>query len=885
MLENQLAETLSLDGVWEIEIAGLSGEAVVPGVWERQGYPADVERAVYRRSVDVPARWAGSRLFLRFGAVSYDVEVLVNGVSVGRHEGMWTAFVLDVTEVVRPGAANTVELRIVKPLGEGDSYPYREVLVGFIPYIAITFGGPWQPVELVAYRSAALTVEQLSADWQTGVVSLKAGVEMLGAAPEVDTRLVAEVLDDKGLVVASAQMPSSPAVAFSLAVPDARLWSPAAPMCYQLRLWLLAGEVVLAETTRAFGFRALQADGDRLLLNGEVVSLRGVLSWGWKPSTLAPMPTDDEIRDEFRRVRELGFNLIKLCLFVPPPRLFEIADEEGMLLWLELPMWWQRVTPHLRQQAAIEYRDIMWAVHHHPSVVIYSLGCELGADMADAEMLSNLNALVRGAAGNTLVCDNSGSGEAYAGLSFDYADFLDYHFYSDLHYFVPLLDHFRRDWRKPRPWIFGEYCDSDSYRDVAELAENGARPWWRDVLGVEGNPSRWAFNQQERRVAAHALPFDDQTIKRASERQSFVVRKYVLEKSRSRQAIGGYVLTGLRDSPISTSGVFDDLGRSKFDPAAFRQFNADDVLLLESGRTRDWVHGGDRPAPRDLYNYVGGTHASLRLLLTGTTLTASQQEVTVRLLSPDGQVVWTSQSLGDVQPDGAPHELVSLEVPLPPVAEAGQWRLEAALANGPRNDWPIWLYPETDVAAFAVSAYDPLGQFGGLWPEANLRTPGEGVVIASLYDEALRRYLVLGGKVILLQPNSGPASTVAVPFWRESIKLLYPHAALTGFPHEGFTDLQFYHLASDRAFAPDAFAGADVTPIIQRLDARLFTLSDYLVEIGVGAGRMLASTLRFFGGAGDQVIGLQASPAAVWLLRQMIDTLLQPVGDAHEQAS
>ena len=33
--------------------------------------------------------------------------------------------------------------------------------------------------------------------------------------------------------------------------------------------------------------------------------------------------------------------------------------------------------------------------------------------------------------------------------------------------FTPLMDHFRRDWRAPRPWIFGEFCDADDYRDLA----------------------------------------------------------------------------------------------------------------------------------------------------------------------------------------------------------------------------------------------------------------------------------------------------------------------------------------------------------------------------------------------------------------------------------
>jgi hypothetical protein len=54
---------------------------------------------------------------------------------------------------------------------------------------------------------------------------------------------------------------------------------------------------------------------------------------------------------------------------------------------------------------------------------------------------------------------------------FYYADFTDYHPYYDLHFFEPLLDNWRRDWQPPRPWIFGEFCDSDTFRDLSEMKQ------------------------------------------------------------------------------------------------------------------------------------------------------------------------------------------------------------------------------------------------------------------------------------------------------------------------------------------------------------------------------------------------------------------------------
>ena len=351
-----------------------------------------------------------------------------------------------------------------------------------------------------------------------------------------NVRLHAEVLDFAGVMVASAS-PDYAQGPFELAVDHPDSWSPAHPALYTVRLLLERDGTVVAETLRRVGFRALETHGERLLLNGQPVHLRGLLSWGWDPDTLAPTPSDAAIREEFQRARLMGFNLIKLCLFVPPPRVYEIADEEGMLLWLELPLWWQRTTDHLRHQVRLEYADILRAAHSHPSIVLYSLGCELDAAMADDRLLADLSDLARATTCGSLLCDNSGSGEAYAGLGADYADFADYHFYCDLHYFTPLLDHFRRDWRQPRPWIFGEFCDSDTYRDPDRL-DAGGRPWWRDLYGIEGNPTRWAYPEQAERMAAANLPFSGADWVDLSHRQSFAVRKFILEHTRLRREVG-----------------------------------------------------------------------------------------------------------------------------------------------------------------------------------------------------------------------------------------------------------------------------------------------------------------------------------------------------------
>ena len=139
--------SLSLNGEWQFRLGDQTGPIQVPGVWEIQGYRRDLEGpAVYRRAVAVPADWAGSRIVLRFGAVSYKVEVFVNGHRLGDHEGLWAAFEFDVTDVIRFEQPNDIVFSVVKPGRDGATYHFRDVLVGFIPYVSLAFGGPWQGI-------------------------------------------------------------------------------------------------------------------------------------------------------------------------------------------------------------------------------------------------------------------------------------------------------------------------------------------------------------------------------------------------------------------------------------------------------------------------------------------------------------------------------------------------------------------------------------------------------------------------------------------------------------------------------------------------------------------------------------------------------------------
>jgi hypothetical protein len=955
---------LPLSGVWDFRLDGAAGwrPLAVPGCWEQINVRKDFSGpAWYRTRCTVPPEWAGRRLWLRFGAVGYHCAIFVNGEAAGEHTGMWDAFAVEITGLVEPGATAEILVRVEKPAGlqaGPDSaglpgrFPLRETLSGFLPYVwGHSFGGIWQDVELAATGPAFFGDVHLRGT-PDGQVVVEAELHGQG-------KVTIEILDPDGQIVRVASCQNSAVESLELvltspcsilnshfSIPNPQPWSPATPALYTARLRVIDGD----ERVVRFGLRALEADGTTLRLNGRPIYIRLALSWGWYPASLHSNPGREDVRADLLRLKALGYNGLKLCLWFPPPYYFELADELGMLVWLELPMWLPRPTPFFRRQLPLEYERLVRAARNHPAVIIYTLGCELNRTI-DAGILGPLFAMVKGLVGDALVRDNSGSGEAYGGLLDEHAEFYDYHFYSDMPFLRGLIDEFTPRWRPERPWLFGEFCDADTFRDLRRfrsfpiqprrarkapsdrivltlrglhsqsvptseslgirkddtysflrdllylraLRGNNSTPWWAQN-DPDNNPqgARWQYEivHHEARLRANGMWERGGELEQLSERQALLYRKYILELVRLYREIGGYTVSGERDTPITSAGMWDDTGRLKFEPAEFRAFNADVLLLAAWGHRRAWIAGGDRAARWDTWSYSAGAPVRAHLVAShyGTATDRARVEWQVACTGDAAFARGAAETAFDLKP-GDLREVAIAEWHAPEVAAPRAATLSAAIAIGDErteNRWPLWFFPRDPWRGLSgVALLDPGGRLADLrqiaaqielldhrppaadddLPASSLVTRHPAVIIATAWTPELAEFVESGGKAILLQSGHGPPgplATLELPFWREAIRIAEPHPAWGDFP-VGEVGMQFYGCAAEHALDIGAFEGA-IAPILLRLDARTMLLSAYAAEIGVGRGRAIVTTLRFEGGAGDQPLGLARNTAANHLL-------------------
>jgi hypothetical protein len=856
-LENNLCEAIELAGAWSFKLGeGRRRTIDVPSAWEASQRDSVTEGpALYRRAFhldDTAGAW-----LLECDAISFAATVRVNDQPAGEHTGLWSRFQIDISPFVRAGK-NTLEIEVWKP---GDSrFKLRESLAGFLPDVCNTFGGIWQGIRLRRLHGPALAHVRVETD-AGGRLRVEGKVDEwphprpfpAGTDKERQNARAVVSLNDEQWV---AEVDAQGHFALDTHANAYAIWSPAQPHLHDLTISLMNGhDDLVAQTRRRVGFRDIAAHGNRTVLNAQPIHLRGVLDWGWDEKSLRPALPRDEVIARFKQAQALGFNLWKLCLYVPDETLFDRADEMGMLLWLELPMWLPKVTPALRALAQREYDALLQRVHHHPSIVVVSLGCEMDAEV-DGELLRKLGAIGRRWLPNALRTDNSGSSEAYGGAAEAGGDFHDYHFYTDPHFFQPLIDHFRRPAQPDKPWIFGEFCDADTQRDWT--ATRKRKPFWLSEPVTFQRAELDDARNHQALLRKAGVRDGAKALSETGKRQADCIRKYILEQTRHNFACGGYVVTSWRDTPIATSSLVDDAGALKVDPALWPQFNAERVLLLDRERRRAWTHGGDRPVHRDPFTWFDDEPMALHLSLANgvAAIDDALLECTIRA---GGEVLSQETKRVSVDAGGVSELSVKNLAGFTPALRAGlrglepiplhvDARLMQDKAQLARNTWMLWRVPRVNT---------------------------DEIEIHNALDDKLLRRVSKGQHAFVWLRDDAPF-TRRMPFWREAIHVFTPAferiAGMGRLPH---ADLRFFGVATDLAIDTAILKSQlmpwqpRLTPLWRRFDARRMVWHDYAVQLRIGQGHLIASTLRFAGGLGHQPATMATNPMGAWLLGRL----------------
>ncbi len=494
-------------------------------------------------------------------------------------------------------------------------------------------------------------------------------------------------------------------------------------------------------------------------------------------------------RADLRRIKARGFNLMKCCLWLPPQRLLDIADEEGVLIWMEYPTWHPQLTPQHLPNLIREFEEFFAHVRNHPCVVLHSLTCETGPS-ADIGVLKELTARCKAMIPGAVVEDDSSWIEWNR-----VTDFYDDHPYGNNHTWVKTL-HRLRDYKAlgVKPLLLGEAIAADTWTSATPLARlvGTQRPYWL--------PYHFQANAQWlQRFRDAGTPIDEAQLVTDSKRYAMFMRKYQIETFRCEVPDGGYVVSVIRDFPLAAMGLVDYVGRDKW-PAEAWSWHGDTMLTLTT--------------LNDRRTFAAGEPLTANIAAAGQVPPGTTWHVTITPDTPDAESLGVSTT-------------PAISVMLPQYSVATRLRIFATLSHKGKwiaaNEWPVWAIPRA-------------------------RPLTSGVVVARRLDEALLAQLEAGAKVLLL-PDNGPGSPPLQSHWfLRGGPVVFPHAALAGVPRELLVETQHFDLAGD--VIPKVSYATDVDPILMlwdNHDIREVRTHAGVYATRIGQGRLLVSTLRHDG--------------------------------------
>jgi beta-galactosidase len=383
------------------EFAAAAWQSVsVPHVFQTRAHFTELTQGWYRRDFIVAPELSGKRLYLVFEGAATIADAYVNGKHLGQHRGAYTRFVFDATDAVKSGGSNELAVRVDNnPQNTTDCLPSNSRLYtvwsGLYRKVWLVATDPLH-VDLEDYASPGVYITPQNVTAASADLSVKALVKNSSISPQT-AEVRATLMDSQGAVVktfdAKRNVPAgqSVAVEFSGVIPQPKLWSPAAPNLYQMKVEVLRDGRVVDEVTQPTGFRNLvfEIATGRVKLNGQPIVLTGGNLHQEIESKAAAM-ADDDFRTNYAFMQDLGFNWIRLPHYPHAQLEYDLCDQLGLLCWAENGHSNGKSTkdsPDVPGPTADQITtEMVKQNYNHPSIAVWSVGNEGGQDVADREV-------------------------------------------------------------------------------------------------------------------------------------------------------------------------------------------------------------------------------------------------------------------------------------------------------------------------------------------------------------------------------------------------------------------------------------------------------------------------------------------------------------------
>ena len=332
---------------------------------------------IYRTHFAAPQfNTASHQVWIQFDGVNASAHVVLNGSPVCNHDGGYSTFRANITELLRDENELTVEVDNSK---NDRVYPQKADFT--------FYGGIYRDVSLMVVSKNHFTLDYFGGPG----IRITPTVQGADASVQVTTwhdgegEVSIELLDAAGNTVATGKGPD-----ITLTIFNAHLWNGVKdPYLYSCKARLVVNGTVEDETTTRFGVRSFKVDPKKgFFLNGKSYPLHGV-SRHQDRKGLGNAITREMHDEDMALIKEIGANTIRLAHYQHDQYFYDLCDEVGMVVWAEIPYISEHM-PNGRENTISQMKELIIQNYNHPCIVCWGVSNEITISTKDkADMLDN----------------------------------------------------------------------------------------------------------------------------------------------------------------------------------------------------------------------------------------------------------------------------------------------------------------------------------------------------------------------------------------------------------------------------------------------------------------------------------------------------------------
>ena len=821
--------------------------------------------AWYQREITIPKNWSKKNVYLMLERCMWETSLWVNDKFVGTGHSLSVAHKFNLTKHLRSGK-NKITLRIDnRPFVHLGSWSH-----GYSPETQTIWNGAIGEIMLNAISKTQIQNVRTypSIDRQ----ELEVRFDILNSISKTNQGILNfEIIDpSNGRVIITQDeriKKQEDSKALSIKIPlknKLHTWDEFEPQLYELRIKGEVNKEQLDPVSITFGLRKVLTENNRLIINDRKTFLRGEHDAGVSPLTGYPTMVREDWLRIFKIGRSHGLNHWRFHSWCPPEAAFEAADELGIYLQPELPLFSQDWENTLIGQDSSrdeflfsELKRILDAYGNHPSFVFMCMGNELRGDykvlekwVAWAKIYDDRRLYVSSAnleamritlplKGDDMQVAHAGSmdGKRFERRMYPYFNSEKPNTENDFSFTlkepynkVPIVSHEVGQWTV--------------YPDFSEI------PKYTGILAPR-NLEVFRSRLEQKGMLSQANDFLMATGKLSS-----ILYREETERLLRTPNMGGFQLLDLRDYPGQGSaliGMLNPFWESKgfISPEEFRQSCNDITLLLEMPK-RVWQNNEVFKAKLVIPNYGKSDLQSVKIQWG--------------IYYDNGRILQKGEIISGDIIQGDVNSIEDIQFGLGEIQQAGKYKVK--LWSGEldvSNEYDIWVYPSG----------------------RSVEIP-ESIVVASEVDKSVIKALKNGKKVLLVTNKMADTERMAftTPFW-STILFSYQaktmgilcdpkHPIFNSFPTDFHSNWQWWDLTHNARAMRLNNLDKDYKPLLQVIDHPV--RNDKLgaiVEVKVGKGKLLVCTL-------DILKSLDKRPVAHQLNKSIIEYMLSDKFDPVE---